>query len=178
MIMEEKKERNLYYLHELPDYKVASGYPDIRGWEVKDADNRVIGKVDNLLVNKKTERVVYLDVEVEESLLKENEEPLATPASKGVHQFINKEGENHLIVPIGLVGLDEKRKVVHSNEINRDTFHTKKRFRKGDMENPENERVVYLLYVPEEELDERNSMNDSMYNRKEFQPGAAAPASR
>lgn len=173
--MAEKKDRNLYYLHELSDYKIASGYPDVRGWEVKDADNRTIGKVDNLLVNKNTERVVYLDIEVEESLLKENEEPLTTPASEGVHQFINKEGENHLIVPIGLVELDEEKKWMHSNEINRDTFRTKKRFRKGALEEPELELVVYRIYVPDE-VD--NNENEAMYNRKEFQPGNTMAASR
>ncbi len=54
--------KHLFYLNELSDYKVASDDPDVRGWKVKDSDNRVIGKVDNLLVNKNTERVVYLDV--------------------------------------------------------------------------------------------------------------------
>jgi hypothetical protein len=33
--------------------------------DVKDANNRIIGKVDHLLVNKTAERVVYLDVEVD-----------------------------------------------------------------------------------------------------------------
>ena len=47
--------KHLYYITELSDYKIANGYPDIRGWDVKDIDNRVIGKVDNLLVNKAAE---------------------------------------------------------------------------------------------------------------------------
>jgi sporulation protein YlmC with PRC-barrel domain len=71
----DKKHRNLFRLHELSDYKVASHYPDVRGWKVIDADNRKIGEVDELLVNKATERVVYLDVEVDKKLIEEGHEP-------------------------------------------------------------------------------------------------------
>lgn len=163
-------DRNLYYLHELSDYKVASDYPDVRGWKVKDAGDRTVGKVDNLLVNKNTERVVYLDVELDQSVLKENKEPLSTPADQGVHQFVNKDGDNHLIVPVGLVDLDEENKQVHSDEINQETFRTKKRFSKDALENPEFEMVVYSLYVPEENRNERNRGTEDPYNRREFQP--------
>jgi len=68
------KNKNLYYLHELSDYKVASDYADVRDWEVVDADKRTIGKVDALLVNKEAERVVYLDVEVNASLIEAGHE--------------------------------------------------------------------------------------------------------
>ena len=43
-------EQKLFYLSELPDYKVASEYPDVRGWDIKDAAKKLIGKVDNMLV--------------------------------------------------------------------------------------------------------------------------------
>lgn len=73
------KNRNLYYLHELSDYKVAFDYCDVRGWEVKDAEDRTIGKVDNLLVNKQSERVVYLDVEVDEAVIEEGHKTYEVP---------------------------------------------------------------------------------------------------
>lgn len=63
--------KNLFNLDDLPDYRVAEIYSDVRGWEVKDANKRSIGKVDHLLVNKTAERVVYLDVEVHDALIKE-----------------------------------------------------------------------------------------------------------
>jgi len=47
----DKSNKNLYYLNELSDYTVDGDYSDVRGWEVKDRDERTIGKVDNLLVN-------------------------------------------------------------------------------------------------------------------------------
>lgn len=161
--------RNLYYLNELSDYKIASGYPDVRGWKVKDADDRTVGEVDNLLVNKTTNRVVYLDVKVNEELLKENEEPLAIPASEGVHQFINKEGENRLVIPIGLAQLDEEKELVHSTEIRADTFDTTKRFREGALQDPETEIVVYRLYISEVNGADNTDQSEEMYNRREFQ---------
>lgn len=70
------EEKHLYNLDELSDYKVASDDPDVRSWEVRDADNRVIGKVDNLLVNKTARRVVYLDVEVDNTIIDAKHDPL------------------------------------------------------------------------------------------------------
>lgn len=81
------KNKNLYYLHELSDYKVADECADVRDWEVIDADKRTIGKVDGLLVSKQAERVVYLDVEVDASLIEAGHQTYATPANKGVHEF-------------------------------------------------------------------------------------------
>ena len=84
---DDKKEKDLFYLHELSDYKVASGYSDVRDWEVKDADGRTIGKVEGLLVSKKAERVVYLDVEVDESVIEAGHETFAVPATKAYMNF-------------------------------------------------------------------------------------------
>lgn len=126
-----KREKHLYYLDELSDYKIASGYPDIRGWPVKDMDNRIVGKVDNLLVSKQMERVVYLDVEVDQSIIDARHDPYGQPADPQVREFINKEGENHLIIPVGLVSLDEKTKEVFSSRISHRTFAETKRISRG-----------------------------------------------
>lgn len=119
--------KNLYYLDDLSDYKVSSDDPDVRGWDVKDSDNRVIGKVDNLLVNKERERVVYLDVQVDQTILDANHDPYGKPASADVHEFINREGENHIIIPVGLVSLNEDQKFVYTDRIDHQTFAETKR---------------------------------------------------
>jgi PRC-barrel domain protein len=51
-------------LSQLDDYEVADGYPEIRGWEVRDAADRPIGRVHDLLVDVGELRVRYLDVEL------------------------------------------------------------------------------------------------------------------
>lgn len=141
---EDKK--NLYYLHELSDYKIASGDPDVRGWDVKDADNRVIGKVDNLLVNRRKNRVVYLDVEVDQTIIDANHDPYGKPANEEVHEFINAEGENHIIIPVGLVGINEDQNFVFTETINHQTFAETKRFTKGKAVDREYETAVLESY--------------------------------
>lgn len=158
-------DKNLYYLHELSDYKVASGDPDVRGWNVKDKDNRTVGTVDNLLVNKHTEKVVYLDVEVDDSIIEANHKPYSHKAKDGVHEFINKDGENHLIVPIGLVTLDENDKNVHTNEITHKTFAETKRISKNTPVNKEYELIVLESY---NRKGETYPQDQTLYERQEF----------
>lgn len=127
------KNKSLYYLSELSDYKVASDDPDVRGWKVNDKDQRCIGKVDNLLVNKNTERVVYLDIEVDQSIIDTNHEVYTgVQKHQGVHEFLNEKGENHLILPIGLVTLDKEAKKVHTQNVDFQTFAATKRYTKGN----------------------------------------------
>jgi hypothetical protein len=139
-------DKHLFYLNELSDYKVSSDDPDVRGWKIKDVDKRVIGKVDNLLVNKNTERVVYLDVEVDKSILEAKHDPYRSSASDGVDEFMNKDGEEHLIIPIGLVKLNEDDKFVYSEKVNHKTFAETKRMKKGSNVNREYEKLVLESY--------------------------------
>lgn len=172
--------KHLYYLDELSDYKVDSHYPDVRGWDVKDADNRVIGKVDNLLVNKEREQVVYLDVEVDDSIIEADHDPYGKPANEDVHEFVNKEGESHIIVPIGFANINEDQEFVYTDKINYQTFAETKRIEKGANVNRDYEVIVLdsydrnnpnqnkqVEYKPEKEYDEeiRNEGSSSDEDR-------------
>jgi len=159
--------KNLYYLEELSDYKVAADYSDVRGWDVMDADNRIIGKVTNLLVNKIAERVVYLDVEVDTTLIEDSYNTYQVPASDGVHGFINKDGDDHLIVPIGMVSLDEEKKKVLTNQINYTTFAKARRFNKGAVIDRDYELILFRQYIGDNTTD-MTIFDDEFYNRKEF----------
>lgn len=161
--------KNLYHLDELSDYKVASKDSEVRGWEVKDTDKRVIGKVDRLLVNKETKRVVYLDVEVNESVIEKNHEVYDESAEDGAHEFINKDGENHIIIPIGMAHLDKENKAVFTNEINHNTFSKTKRFNKNEELNRDYEIKVYNHYFPEKKIDNTEQSDDKFYSREEFE---------
>lgn len=165
--MIEIKEKTLYYLEELSDYKVASEDPDVRGWEVKDAQNVKIGKVANLLVNKNTERVVYLDVEVDPAIIDANHKPYATPSSNGVHEFLNKEGENHVIIPIGMADLDLENKVVLSNRISHTTFSETKRKTKDAVVYREYEIVIMDTYKKENPVSSY-PLDDEFYEQEAF----------
>lgn len=160
--------KNLYYLEDLSDYKVASDYSDVRGWEVKDIDSRTIGKVEGLLANIETKRVVYLDIQVDKSLIEDGHEVFNKSANDGAHGFINKEGENHLIIPIGLVTLDEENKKVLSDEINHSTFTRTKRFSKGAALDRNYEVIVFKSYFPAKTIDETELKDENFYGRQEF----------
>lgn len=157
--------KDLFYLHNLSDYKIAKDYPDVRDWEVQDVDYRNIGRVDGLLVSKFAERVVYLDVEVDKDLIDEGHEAYGKPAEGGVHEFLNKDGDDHLIIPIGLVKLDEAHKIVHTNQINRSTFVKTTRYSKGNNIGRDYELGVYNNYVPE---DSEYIEGEDFYNRDAF----------
>ena len=176
-----EKRKHLYYLDELSDYKIASDDPDVRGWDVKDKDNRVIGKVDNLLLNKEREQVVYLDVEVDESIIEANHDPYSKSSSSEVHEFINKDGEEHIIIPVGLVSLNEDQRFVYTDRIDYQTFSETKRFGKGAPVERDYEVIVLESYDrfgdPEEnrreqeryqqELRERRSRENDSYRDRE-----------
>ena len=164
---DDKNEKDLFYLHDLSDYKVADGYSDVRDWEVKDADGRSIGKVEGLLVSKKAERVVYLDVEVDKSVIEAGHEIFSVPASKGVHEFVNEEGENHIIIPIGMADLDEENKAVYTSQINHSTFAKTKRFATPADLNRNYEMNVFSTYTPSFIVDDTN-VEDDFYKQKEF----------
>lgn len=159
--------QNLFDLDELSGYKVADNYSDVRGWNVKDANNRIIGKVDHLLVNKAAERVVYLDVEVDTTLIEEGYNTYQDSASAGVHEFLNKEGENHLIIPIGMATIDEKNKLVKTNQIDSSTFAKAKRFKKGDDIDFEYELNAVRHYGKDNTIHSSNAV-DGFYDREEF----------
>lgn len=159
--------KNLFNLDELSGYKVADNYHDVRGWDVKDSNNRTIGKVDHLLVNKIAERVVYLDVEVDESLIEDGHDTYQTKVSDGVHQFLNEDGENHLIIPIGMANIDEENKLVSTNQIDSSTFAKAKRFKKGDEIDFEYELDTVRHYRGDNTIHSSNEA-DGFYDREEF----------
>lgn len=149
--------RKLYRLHELSDYKVASHYPDIRGWNIVDADNQKIGEVDDLVVNKAEERVVYLDVEVDKKIMDNQDQP--------VIERKHTDAENHLIIPIGAVSIDTEQKHVICNDINYGTIRRARRFKKGQDIQRDYETELIRVYYPDENRDSLRDNNDDDYNR-------------
>ncbi|MBA2670349.1 MAG: DUF2382 domain-containing protein [Gemmatimonadetes bacterium] len=75
-------------LDELDDFKVASGDPDVRGWEVMSSDGRKIGEVDNLLIDTGAMKVRYLDVDLDD-------------------EIVGSGDNRHILIPIGYARLNE-----------------------------------------------------------------------
>lgn len=155
---------NLHYLSELSDYTVSDDDKDVRGWEVRDASGGKIGTVDDLLVNKDIERVVYLDVEADESILDNDSEIYDDPAS-GPHEYINEDGEKHLIIPIGMAHLDQENEWVTTTDIDRDTFARTKRIKKGSSIDRTYETGVIETYTGSSYDDD----DDAFYEQSVFE---------
>jgi hypothetical protein len=162
----ENSNKNLYYLEELSDYKVDDDYHDVRGWDMLDTNRKKIGKVTNFLVNKDNKRVVYLDVEVDKSIIDHNYKTFKEEASEGVHGFRNEDGEDHLIVPVGMAKIDENNKDVCTNEIDYNTFASAKRFKKDQNIDREYEVLVLGHLSGDEKVEQTD--NNEYYDRKEF----------
>jgi sporulation protein YlmC with PRC-barrel domain len=166
----ENKVKNLYRLDELSDYKVASDYSDVRGWKIVDADNRTIGKIDNLWVNKDMQRVVYLDVNVDKSLIEDSKNEVHDAiANESVNEFVYKDGNNHIIIPIGSVSINKDTKIVMANSIGYDTFRKTTRYNQQQNFDRNYERKVFDSYYPDDKShDGSESDNDAFYNRRQF----------
>jgi hypothetical protein len=162
-----EENKDLFYLHDLSDYKVADDYPDVRDWKVRDLNNRNVGNVDGLLVSKSAERVVYLDVEVDKSIIEEGHETYGSKVSEGVHEFINEDGDTHLIIPIGLVSLDEEHKIASTTEIDSDTFLKTRRYDRNQGINRDYENIILTHYSKDGGEFPRTD-SDDFYRRKEF----------
>ncbi|MEN2398734.1 PRC-barrel domain-containing protein [Flavobacterium sp. MC2016-06] len=165
----EKKDKNLYRLDELSDYKIDSNYSDVRGWKIVDADNRTIGKIDNLWVNKDMMRVVYLDVNVDKTLIEDSRNQVHDAiANDNGREFVYKDGDSHIIIPIGSVSINKDTKIVMANNIGYDTFRNTSRYNRQQNFDREYERRVYNSYYPENESRFGSDNDDTFYNRREF----------
>jgi PRC-barrel domain protein len=75
-------------LGDLDDFKVAEGYPDVRGWDVVGADGVKLGKVHELIVDTSAMRTRYLDVSLE-------------------RKAIGIDEDRDVLVPIGTARIDD-----------------------------------------------------------------------
>lgn len=85
----------LHRLSDIKGFKIASGEPDIRGWDVRTLSGSEVGEVDDLLIDPQRGEVVMLDVDL-------------------------KDSKEHVSVPIRGVQLDRDRRcvIVDSGDIN------------------------------------------------------------
>ena len=83
----------LVRLEELKGFQVAEGDRDIRGWTVKTADGKKIGKVEELIVDPAERRVRYMEI-------------------KADHKVLGVDDDRHILVPIGTARLRDDGKDV------------------------------------------------------------------
>ena len=134
---------NLKELHS-SGFEMKDGEPDICGWKVKNDQNEVIGKVDELLFDTQSLRVRYLILDLEGKPL--------NLVSRSV------------IIPIGLVGLDVGKDIVVLHEVTVGHLATLPEYKKGKL-TIETEREVRRVFAPTEGVD---ISDPDYYDPKEF----------
>lgn len=99
---------SLSHLGDLDDVQIAEDKPDIRGWDVKDSDGRLIGKVTDLLVDTGPMKVRYLEVKLDKAVARETGVADA-PHAEGVRDREEDDWAplRHVLVPIGAAHLDD-----------------------------------------------------------------------
>ena len=85
---------NLIPLSRMDDFKIASNDPDVRGWDVFANDNKKIGKVEDMLVDRTAREVRYL----------------AVNRDRGLFSALTG-GSGYVLIPVSDVRLDRDRKV-------------------------------------------------------------------
>src|SRR4051812_6393066 len=87
-------------LSEIDDLEVAHDDPDVRGWDVVDSGDRVIGEVDDLIVDPTAMKVRYLTVELDAGEL-------------------DLKDTRRVLVPISNAQLDREDEQVHLSGLDR-----------------------------------------------------------
>jgi hypothetical protein len=83
--------KRLHRLSDRNEFTVAEGETDIRGWGVYTSDEVLIGKVEDLVVDKELMKATYLDMVLDE-------------------KFRTGKTENHLLIPLEIVSVSAGRK--------------------------------------------------------------------
>ncbi len=97
-------------MRDLPNFEMATGDPDPRGWPVRGGDGQAFGVVQELFVDLDTRRVLYLNVELDRGL-----PGVPTPAPHV---------ETQILLPLAAVNLDTEGSSVFITALRRDTVST------------------------------------------------------
>lgn len=119
---------NLKELHS-SGFEMRDGEPDIRGWKVKNDQNQVIGKVDELLFDVESLRVRYLILDLQGKPL----------------NLVSRD----VIIPIGLAVLDKADNIVLLPEVTVGHLATLPEYKKGSI-SIATEREVRRVFAPAE----------------------------
>lgn len=119
---------NLKELHS-SGFEMRDGEPDIRGWKVKNNQNQVIGKVDELLFDIESLRVRYLILDLEGKPL----------------NLVSRD----VVIPIGLAELDKADNIVLLPEVTVGHLASLPEYKKGHI-TIATEREVRRVFAPSE----------------------------
>lgn len=104
-IISRTRNEDLKFVDNLDDYKVHHDDVDIRDFDVKLSTGETIGEVEGLLADVSAELVRYVEIEVEEDVINRHISGKYTA------------DDRHVLIPIGLVTINEADKTITVNGI-------------------------------------------------------------
>ena len=135
-------------------YEVATGQPDIRGWEVRDADGHLMGKVHDLVFDSRAKKVRYMIVDVKDSKELQLE-------------------KRTVMVPIGLAQLQQKYDDVILPKVTPFHLRALPKYTKDDL-GSRAERAISTVFgitqqpLPANHLADDDDVEESFYNNEMF----------
>ncbi len=156
--------RKLNYLKDLKDYKIAKNDPDVRGWEVHDSNHQSVGTVSGLVIDVAREKVRYIDVEIDETILPGDHDPFSAQHDDGIHEYQDSKGGIHMIIPIGVARIERENKIVIADGIDQNSLRNipTYQYRENVPVNSEYEQSVLANFR------DKNQPVDEDKNRKEI----------
>lgn len=145
--------QRLFYLHDLPDYKVHHDDPDVRGWKVVLDGGDSIGLVDNLIVDKAMRKVRYLEINTD-AAFSSTYRDRATYLDTEFHDGYKEGSDELVIVPVGMVRLDHATKMCMISGVTADYIGQAPRYRRGSALRPQYE-IETLHYYDNEHPDHK-----------------------
>src|SRR5687768_7276039 len=133
-------------------YEVAKGQPDIRGWEVRDPNGQLIGKVHELIFDSRANKVRYMIINVNDSKELQLE-------------------KRTVMVPIGLAVLEPKNDDVILPNVTPFQLRALPKYHKDDL-GTKAERAISTVFgrtdtkVPATDTDE--DLDENFYNNEMF----------
>ncbi|HZH71204.1 MAG TPA: hypothetical protein VFD91_01825 [Mariniphaga sp.] len=169
--MADSKSQNkkLHYLKDLKDYRIVKDEPDIRGWDVHDANQQSVGTVSGLIIDVSLEKVRYIDVDIDESILPGDHDPFGAQHQDGIHEYQDSKGGVHMIIPIGVARLDSDRKLVIADGIDQNALRNipTYRYRENIPVSSEYEEKV-LANFKGKDTSASDTTDEDIYNSEHF----------
>jgi hypothetical protein len=93
--------------------------------------------VDDLLVDTVNRKAVYLDIEVDASVIEEGDTQSLFLVGTNAAESQNREGDDHLFVPVEWVIPNDESKILITNQIDYQSFVIARRFSRSSRTLPE-----------------------------------------
>lgn len=156
--METNEPHKTTYLEELSasDFEVADKQPDINGWEIVDPLGNELGEVEDLIFDSNARKVRYVVANLE------------------LEELENEGNDDYLVlIPIGIVDLDEDEEEVILPEVSIGFLATLPRYTPGKTISPAEELALRYAFLGQDALPDADAVvyethPDDFYTHKHF----------